>query len=221
MPGRQCIFTVSFLISAESVLLKHCGFSEIHLLSVPIRKTTHAQSFNERALTAYLKRKYAGLYEFTAEKVFNEQLIYSSNDVSYIGPIQIGTPPQSFLVQFDTGSSDLWVPCKGCNLHKAACRNHRQFNFKNSKTFTPIKKKFNIGYGSGPVAGLVAQDVVCFGCDQTYCTNKTQTFGCAFSEGGNTFATSAYDGILGMAWPSDTEIGISSPVNKILTNKVI
>ncbi|KAK6023242.1 hypothetical protein OSTOST_11033, partial [Ostertagia ostertagi] len=61
--------------------------------------------------------------------------------VSYIGPIQIGTPPQSFLVQFDTGSADLWVPCKGCNPHEAACKNHRQ--------------------------------------------------------------TSGYDGILGMAWPSD------------------
>ncbi|PIO59664.1 hypothetical protein TELCIR_18869 [Teladorsagia circumcincta] len=113
--------------------------------------------------------------------------------VSYIGPIQIGTPPQPFLVQFDTGSADLWIPCKGCNLHGAACRNHRKYNFKKSRTFTPNDGIFNITYGSGPVAGLIGHDVVC---------------------------TSGYDGILGMAWPSEAEIGTSSPVNQILANKV-
>lgn len=47
----------------------------------------------------------------------------------YYGPVEIGTPAQTFNVIFDTGSSNLWVPCKGCPLSDIACREFLRYVF--------------------------------------------------------------------------------------------
>lgn len=39
---------------------------------------------------------------------------YRANDVGYLATIQMGTPPQNFLLLMDSGSADLWVGAENC-----------------------------------------------------------------------------------------------------------
>lgn len=44
-----------------------------------------------------------------------QQQLTDFYDQTYIGPITVGTPGVSYLVQLDTGSSDLWLADVSCN----------------------------------------------------------------------------------------------------------
>lgn len=75
-----------------------------------------------------------------------------SDTMSYYGNITIGTPPQQFSVQVDTGSSDLWVPSVVCS--STACKGHASFNASLSSTYSEYGYPFQISYGDGQVTGI-------------------------------------------------------------------
>ncbi len=74
------------------------------------------------------------------------------------GVISVGTPPQDFTVDFDTGSSDLFLASSLCNMY---CAGHKSYHAENSTTAKNLFKSFIIEYGDGSsVAGLQYSDSV-------------------------------------------------------------
>ncbi|NWZ01948.1 PEPC protein, partial [Loxia curvirostra] len=115
---------------------------------------------------------------------------------SYFGEISIGEPPQKFLVLFDTGSSNLWVPSTDCQ--SPACFNHAKFQPSASATFTPRGQSYNVSYGSGSVTLVLGSDTLRI----QSITVTEQELGLSQAEPTQPFYFAAFDGILGMAFPS-------------------
>ncbi|XP_040325378.1 pepsin B [Herpailurus yagouaroundi] len=114
----------------------------------------------------------------------------------YFGEISIGTPPQNFLILFDTGSSNLWVPSTYCQSQ--ACSNHNKFNPRMSSTFRNSEQTYTLPYGFGSLTVLLGYDTVTV---QNIVIHN-QVFGMSENEPNYPFYYSYFDGILGMAYPN-------------------
>ena len=82
-------------------------------------------------------------------------------NTQYFVEATIGTPPQTFTVIPDTGSSNLWVYSKQCG--KYVCTKHNQFDHDSSTTYESDGSAFDISYGSGSVDGTVSYDTAALG----------------------------------------------------------
>ncbi|KAI8631248.1 acid protease [Xylariaceae sp. FL1651] len=115
-------------------------------------------------------------------------------DVEYLSPVNIGG--QIMNLDFDTGSSDLWV--FNTQLSAAATQGHELFDATKSKTFKLIQNaQFEVSYGDGSgAAGIVGTDVVNIGGAEVQnqavelATAVTQSF----------VQDTATDGLLGLAF---------------------
>ena len=115
-------------------------------------------------------------------------------DTEYAIEIGVGTPPQLLSVILDTGSSNIWVNDESCKSE--SCRMHRRYNPAQSSTYHDIDASMSVKYGSGSLKGNLVRETVSIGPVRV----TGQTIGLIEVATGDSWMSSSFDGILGLAF---------------------
>ncbi|KZT58243.1 acid protease [Calocera cornea HHB12733] len=115
-------------------------------------------------------------------------------DDDWYGNVEVGTPLKTYTVDFDTGSSDFFLPASSCRR----CGSHSTYNPSSSSTSHSLGRSFTLNYGDGSTtSGTQYTDTVAIG----GLTVSGQTLGSATSYS-TEFQEGVYDGLMGLGWPS-------------------
>jgi cathepsin D len=183
------------------------------IVSVPlVRKPKTLEAFHaasqRRAARAELLRGSSGDSEAPSIPLTDVQ------DAEYFGEVSIGSPAQKFLVVYDTGSSNLWVPSKGCT--NCQTRPHK-YDSSASSTYVKNGESFALAYGTGSCNGFLSNDNVQLG----GLTISNFTFGEVTTEAVDVFGKAPFDGILGMGVPAAAVDHVPMPMQAFLDQKKI
>ncbi|KOS18085.1 Vacuolar protease A [Escovopsis weberi] len=213
-------------ILAAAALLgsAQAGVHKMKLQKVPLSEQlegssieAHAQALGQKYLGIRPQNRLDVMFTNDAPKAANGHPVPVTNfmNAQYFSEISVGTPPQTFKVVLDTGSSNLWVPSSSCN--SIACFLHSTYDSSSSSTYKSNGTKFEIRYGSGSLSGFVSNDVVSIGDLKI----KNQDFAEATSEPGLAFAFGRFDGILGLGYDTISVDGIVPPFYQMINQKLL
>jgi hypothetical protein len=137
--------------------------------------------------------------------VTTDIVLQNKFNAQYYGEIKIGTPAQSLLVVFDTGSANLWVPGEE-NLKLSGFTDHTGFIAQRSSSWRNNGSEFFVRYGSGPVSGTYCSDNISIG--GLTLANYTFAIVDDLSGLGTLYKNSNFDGILGLSFPMLSDDGM-------------
>lgn len=118
----------------------------------------------------------------------------------YVVPVKVGTPAVTVYLDFDTGSSDLWIwSCELAEVSKHHFKSHHIYSPRHSETARQEEgSTWQISYGDGSSAsGDVYEDVV----SVAGVTIPHQSVECARELSSAFLADGGNDGLLGLGWP--------------------
>jgi hypothetical protein len=143
-------------------------------------------------------------------------VINDYQDAQYYGEISVGTPPQKVRVVYDTGSSNLWVNNIPVPLWRKLLPHHEMYDHSKSSTYVSNGTKFNIAYGSGPVAGFYSKDTVEI--------SDISVPGYTFAEVNNVkglgtmWMVGKLDGICGLGWDDISVDHVETPLRALVNS---
>lgn len=189
--------------------------------------TPHAPIFYSRERGLVLRRDYGQVHyasqsdaapDMTGEGEVTANDI--QNDSEYVCSVTIGTPGVTLKLDFDTGSSDLWVWSSEYNGAESAISQHSIYDPTKSSTATKSEGlTWKITYGDGSSAsGDVYTDQVNIGdvVIPNQAVELAQNLSSSFLESGS-------DGLLGLAFPQLNTVSTpqKTPVENMIEESLI
>ncbi|CDO77213.1 hypothetical protein BN946_scf184747.g26 [Trametes cinnabarina] len=169
-------------------------------------------------------------HEVPAESIQNVSMLMHSDvrepcahlvaSLEYVVPVKIGTPGVTLHLDFDTGSSDLWV--WSTELARASTlKGHTVYNPSKSHTAKKAPGTWSISYEDGSSAsGNVYTDNVTV----ADITIKNQAVELAEKLSASFLQDNGKDGLLGLAWPQINTVQpepVATPVENMIKQKLI
>ncbi|KAA1475916.1 acid protease [Dentipellis sp. KUC8613] len=134
----------------------------------------------------------------------------------WYGTISVGTQPKQYTVDFDTGSSDLFLPGSSCDK---SCDGHAKYDTGSSSTAHNLGKPYTLAYADGSsVTGTQYEDTVSI----AGLTATKQTLGASstYSTGFN-YDRFPSDGLMGMAFQSLSAYNASPPFQSLVAQEKV
>ncbi|CDZ97525.1 Aspartyl protease [Phaffia rhodozyma] len=153
---------------------------------LPSRHLTQRDSVSPRA----------DVSDWNKPVVLDLTLTSTSTGVYYTLPVSIGGT--SYMVQVDTGSSDLWLASSSCT--SSSCQNVHLYNPSSSSTSMDADTDFSIDYVSGTIKGRVFWD------QMEFAGRKVPRQAAAYDVVNQDMRNGAYSGVMGLSLPGNSII---------------